>query len=245
MEILLGKVKSWDCRKVIRLYKSKKFISQFVDAFSNDDEAQRFIYANAFYERVRFDKKIICDKISDQELRNIVMQEYEDFIYRAEQISRKSYEVDDLFRYIECDGIYDEMDAVMFLRDELMFGVDDISEIYFHDGKLDSISDDMISFFVYDSRKHSGKKFRTYIDWIMQHNDALGFLGGSMYLQEIIDPADEMNFDLFYEHLQNFISNIMFDCDIEKDSKVIKTTFSRDLKKIFKNVYKTNRDLSL
>jgi hypothetical protein len=103
----------------------------------------------------------------------------------------------------------------------------------------------MSGFFKYDSRKHVGKKFKVYKDWIMAHNDVLSFMGGSMYLQEIIDPDHDMNFDIFYEHLSEFISNAMYSCDIDNDANTTKTAFSRDLKKIFKYIYKENRHSSM
>jgi len=245
MEIILERTRAWDGKKVYRFYKNKNFIQDFVDAFSSDDEVKRFVYANAFYLRVRYDGKAIFEKIPENEIYEIIMEEYNEFMDYASDTIKYSSDIDDMFNFIACDGIYDEMDAVMSLRDELMCSFDGTSGVYFHSNKMDEFSDEMSGFFKYDSGKHVGKKFKVYKDWIMAHNDALSFMGGSMYLQEIIDPDHDMNFDIFYEYLSEFISNAMYCCDIDVDANTTKTAFSRDLKKIFKHIYKENRHSSM
>jgi hypothetical protein len=245
MEIILERSRAWDGKKVYRFYKNKNFIQDFVDAFSSDDEVKRFVYANAFYLRVRYEGKAIFEKIPDSEIGEIIMEEYNEFMDSASDAIRYSSDADDMFNFIVCDGIYNEMDAVMSLRDELMCSFDGASGMYFHSNEMDDFSEEMSGFFKYDPKKHVGKKFKVYKDWIMAHNDALSFIGGSMYLQEIIDPENEMNFDIFYEYLSDFISSTLDCCNIDAESNITKTTFVRDLKKIFKFIYRTNRDLSL
>ncbi len=245
MEIILERSRAWDVKKVYRFYKNKSFIKDFVEAFSTDDDVKRFVYANAFYLRVRYGGKAIFEKIPYNEISGMIMEEFNEFMDSASYAIKHSSDPDEMFTFIVCHGIYNEMDAVLSLRDELMCSFDGISGMYFHSNEMDEFSDEMSDFFKYDPKKHVGKKFNVYKDWIMAHKDALGFIGGSMYLQEVIDPDHDMDFDIFYEHLNNFISEIMELCNIDADSKVIKTTFVRDLKKIFKFIYRTNRDLGL
>jgi hypothetical protein len=245
MEIILERSRAWDVKKVYRFYKNKNFIKDFVEAFSTDDDVKRFLYANAFYSRVRYEGKAIFEKIPHVEISEMIMEEFNEFMDYASYTIKCSDDPDEMFNFIICDGIYNEMDAVMSLRDELMCSFDGTSGMYFHSNEMDEFSEEMSGFFKYDPKKHVGKKFKVYKDWFMAHNDALSFIGGSMYLQEVIDPDQDMDFDIFYEHLNNFISENMELCKIDVDSKVTKTTFVRDLKRIFKLIYRTNRDLGL
>jgi hypothetical protein len=245
MEIIVETSTAWSSRRLYKFYKNKKFIKDFVEAFSTDDEVTRFIYANAFYLRVKYEGKPISEKIPMGEITEIIMSEFNEFMDCASDSIKFSPDPEDIFNFIACDGIYNEMDAVLSLRDELACSLDGLSGMHFHSLDIDVFSKEFSNFYKYNPAIHQGKKLAVYKDWIMSNIDALSFIGGSMYLQEIIDPDSEMDFDIFYEHISNFIYHIMDSCDIDHDSKVNKTTFSRDLKKIFKFIYKNNRDLSL
>ena len=245
MEIIVETATAWSSRRLYKFYKNKNFIKDFVEAFSTDDDVTRFIYANAFYLRVKYEGKSISEKIPQEEINEVIMCEFNEFMDCASDSLKYSPDVEDFFHHIVCDGIYNEMDAVLSLRDELMCGLDGLCGMYFYSSDIDIFSKDCQRFFIFNPSIHNGKKITVYKDWIMSNIDALGFMGGSMYLQEVIDPQSEMDFDVFYEHISNFIYEIMDLCDIDHDSKVNKTTFSRDMKNIFKFIYKTNRNLSL
>lgn len=246
MEIILERTRAWDNKKLYNFYRNKKFFKEFTESFSTDDEVQRFIFANAFYFRVKFEGKAIGEKIPHNELLNIVIDEFNEFLDAASYCTKESDETDDLFNFISCDGIYSEFDAVMTLRDELLNSIDGFTGTFFYYyGETDFSLEESPDLFKFDPVKHSGKKFDVYKEWFMSNQDSLGFIGGSLYLQEVIDPELEMDFDIFYEHLTEFLQETLELCKINKDSKVTKTTFVRDLKKIIKFIYKTNRDLGL
>lgn len=246
MEIIIESSKAWDPKKLFNFYKNKKFFKEFTETFVTDDEVQRFIFANAFYRRVKYDGKAIGEKIPESELLDVVVAEFMEFLDCAGHSCKESDEVDDLFNFIVCDAIYSEMDAVMSLRDELLNSIDGSTSMYFYYfGEIDFDLEESPDLFKYDPNKHIGKKFDVYKEWLMSNNDVLSFIGGSMYLQEVIDPESEIDFDIFYEYLTEFLHETIDLCKIDHNSKTNKTTFSRDLKKIIKFIYNTNKDLGL
>jgi len=127
MEIIVETSTAWSSRRLYKFYKNKKFIKDFVEAFSTDDEVTRFIYANAFYLRVKYEGKPISEKIPMGEITEIIMSEFNEFMDCASDSIKFSPDPEDIFNFIACDGIYNEMDAVLSLRDELACSLDGLS----------------------------------------------------------------------------------------------------------------------
>lgn len=233
--------KEWSVKKILSFYKNNNFLERFSSFLCEDEYLRKFIYANVFFERVRFEKKLVCERISKQELMKYIEPILTDFLNHAVMVK----DPDELFDYAVYEGIFTEQEAVIHLRSELVYLINDQSVYYFSESCVDENTLDMDKFFLYKENKHNGKKYSVYLDCIMSNIHALGFLGGSFYIQELMNPKDEIDFDIFYENMKDFLINVMEISNIDREAKTTKTTFKRDLKKIYKTVHELNREESL
>ena len=246
MDIIIEKGKEWNSKKLFKFYSDKNFMKKFIQLFSIDYEVEKYIYAIAFYSKVRYGKKMICEKINEKDLEEIILEEYWQFLDNASSAAEIfTDEPDYLFHFIEYSGICSEIDAALHLRDELLNAMDGNCGWYFHNNDMDEFEDDMKNFITYDSKKHVGSKFNVYCEHIMSNNSAISFFGGSMYLQEVLTSGMEINFDVFYDSFQDFMKYVMENVNIKLNSKATKASFAKDLNKIYKEIHLMNIDTAL
>lgn len=223
-----------------------------------DNYLKKYLYTLCLYKRIAGKNKSFCEKVSFKELKQLIEEEFADFMENAKYNVKISDHPDELFHFVNCEAIHNDLDAVFLLREEIMCSLaEKITECLNENEDLyDALSSKrrkflgkkshkFKDFFIYEPKKNVGSKLKVYTGCILSNNSALAFVLSSLYFQDILDCEDDVDFDNLYENILNLIEDVFDQLNIKQDSKVTEASFVNDMKKIFKKIIKMNEESSI